>query len=363
MNHYDSCKAFSFNKIMIDVTTRCNLDCPVCYRAKDSRGDLSFQLLENLSHKYRGKIISLCGGEPTMREDLPEIIRLFSKRNTVFLITNGIRLADRGYLKTLKKSGLRYISFSFNALSDEIYNKINGGSLLDLKLKALGNIKTAGIRTILSVLIAKGLNENQISGILKYCLDNRDFIRELRIRTMVPISKYLSMEKYTVADLLDVVCKEARVSKEDVLRELELKKRVNNLFGKEIFIQRTCSFDFHLKRKGDAYTSVGKDIRFGYAGKNKISGVFLLFKLLKAYGLRMSAAGFLKNNLGCEKTPWIHNSDIFKVGLRSWPTGDDIDMEENKKCQTGYYMDGKVFPFCYANILKNGNNDKILQEN
>ena len=93
--------------------------------------------------------------------------------------------------------------------------------------------------------------------------------------------------------------------------------------------------------------------------KNKINGIFLLFKLLKAYGLRMSAAGFLKAGLGCEKTPWVHNSDIFKVGLRSWPTANDIDMEENKKCRTGYYMDGKELPFCYANILKDGNN-KIL---
>ena len=360
MNHSNSCKVFNFNKIMVDVTTRCNLECPVCYRAKDSQEDLSFQLLESLSRKYHGKIISLCGGEPTIREDLPEIIRLFSKRNTVFLVTNGVKLADYEYLKSLKKSGLRYLSFSFNALSDEIYNKINGRSLLDLKLKALGNIKTAGIMTILSVLIAKGLNENQISGILKYCLENRDFIRELRIRTMVPISKYLSMERYTVADLLDIVCKETCISKEDILEELELKKRINNLFGKEIFIQKTCSFDFHLKRKGDVYTSVGKDMWLGDAGKNKISGVVLLFKLLKAYGLRMSAAGFLKTNLGCEKKPWIHDSDIFKIGLRSWPTRDDIDMEENKKCQTGYYMDGKILPFCYANILKDSDNDKIL---
>ncbi|HNW38885.1 MAG TPA: radical SAM protein [Candidatus Omnitrophota bacterium] len=348
-----SCPAvFNFNKVMIDVTTRCNLECPVCYRIKNSQEDISFEVLKKLARRFRGKIISLCGGEPTVREDLSEIIGLFSRQNTVFLITNGLKLTDYAYLKKLKNSGLRYISFSFNGFSDQVYDKINGRPLLELKLKALDNIKRAGIKTILSVVIVKGLNESQISGILKYCLANRDFIQELRLRTMVPISKYLSAEKYSVTELLEMVCKEASINKDDVLKELMLKQGVNRFLGKEVFRQKACSFDFHLKRKGTDYFPVGQALSFGCPPADKINGIFLLSALFKAYGFKMLAEGFLKTVLGSEKKPWIHSENIFKVGLRSWPTGNEINLIENKDCQTGYYLDDKILPFCYANILK-----------
>ena len=351
-DYFNNPKIVDFNKIMIDVTTRCNLKCPVCYRRRDSQQDLSYELLKSLALKYQGKIISLCGGEPTVREDLPAIIELFAKRNSVFLVTNGIRLVDYDYLKNLKKRGLRYISFSFNGLVDDVYKKINGEPLLNLKLEALDNIKKAGIKTILSVLLIKDVNENQINGILEYCLRNRDFIEELRIRAMVAIGQYLYNEKYSISDLLDVVCKEMNIRQEDVLRELELKRQINYLFGKEIFILRSCSFDFHLRRYRDKITPVGGNIAIDRIEQSKFQRILLTFELIKAYGIKMAITGFLKNIFKYERRPWIHNSNIFKIGLRSWPDKYDIDMEENKKCQTGYYLNDRIVSFCYANILK-----------
>lgn len=354
-------KTIDFNKIMIDITTRCNLNCPVCYRDRSSQQDLSFELLKTLALKYQEKIISLCGGEPTIRKDLPEIIKLFAKRNSVFLVTNGIRLVDYDYLKNLKEKGLQYISFSFNGLSDDVYKKINGEPLLNLKLKALNNIKKTGIKTILSVLIVKGINENQINGILEYCLRNRDFIEELRIRTMVPIGEYIHNEKYHISDLLDLVCKAINIKEEDVLCELELKSKVNSFFAKEIFILRSCSFDFHLRRYKNDIIPVGRNIEIDRIKGYKYWKILLPFELIKAYGVKMAIIGFLKNIFKYERRPWIHSSNIFKIGLRSWPDKYDIDIEENKKCQTGYYLNGKVMSFCYANILSE-NRDSIFKK-
>ena len=55
--------------------------------------------------------IQLSGGEPTMRDDLPEIIHMGRKKGFTFfqLNTNGIRLArEDGYARKLKKAGLKY---------------------------------------------------------------------------------------------------------------------------------------------------------------------------------------------------------------------------------------------------------------
>jgi uncharacterized Fe-S cluster-containing radical SAM superfamily protein len=349
---------FYFDKIMVDLTTRCNLRCSVCYRAGEDREDIPFRELEGLSEKYRGKIVSLCGGEPTLREDLPEIIRIFSKNNTVFLITNGIKLSDRGYLAVLKESGLKYISFSFNGFSDTVYEKINGRPLLKEKLKALENLKDSGIKIILSVLLVKGLNEKELGRILGYCLENSGFIRELRVRSMVPLSKYLSPERYDVDTLLDIICEESGINKGGVLKELELKKRVNSFFNKEIFTRKSCSLDFHLRRKKGIYLPAGDGISAGFSGSGARSGIFLLMRgLREAYGPGMLAGGLLKSFLGLEKQPWVYDKGIFKVGLRSWPTGDNFNMHEIESCRTGYYLEGEELPFCYANILKSLRDD------
>ena len=283
---------------------------------------------------------------------------MFSKINTVFLITNGIRLIDYDYLRKLKRKGLRYISFSLNGFSDDVYKKINGRSLVDLKLRALNNIKKAGIKTIMSVLLVKGINEKQISPILDYCLENRDFIEELRIRSMVPLGKYIHNEKYTIADLLEVVCKEINIKKEDAFKEFRLKEQINPLFRKRIFPLMFCSFDFHLKKHNDKIFPVGQNIEICRIESHSFKKIFLLFEMIKAYGIKMVTAGFLKTIFKDEKRPWIHSENIFKIGLRSWPGKEDIDIEENKRCQTGYYLNGDVVPFCHANILIEGNHNK-----
>ncbi len=342
----------SFSKIMIDVATRCNLNCPVCYWVNNRPEELPFKALEGFARECRGKIISLSGGEPTLREDLPKIISLFSRRNTVFLITNGLRLTDYAYLKSLQNSGLRYISFSFNGFSDSVYTKINGQPLLDLKLRALENIKKAGIKTILSVLIVKGLNEDQLGAILHYCLANQDFIRELRIRSMAPISKYLSAGRYSVLELLAVICRECLINQDEILKEQMLKQGINHLLSGSLFTQKNCSFDFHLKKKQHAYLPVGSKLDANAVGQARAKGIFLLSALCRAYGLPMLAAGFLKAIFRNEKKPWIHGRNIFKIGLRSWPTEWENNLSEEIDCQTGYYVEGRILPFCYAIVAK-----------
>jgi len=338
-----------FDRIIIDVTARCNLNCPVCYHNGKEEQDIPMASLEKIANMYHNKIISLCGGEPTLRDDLPKIIKLFSRNNTVFLVTNGLRLTDHDYVMFLKKEGLKYISFSFNGFSEKAYEKINGRPLLGLKLKALENIKKVNIKTILSVLIVKGINENEIKGIFGYCIKNSDFIRELRIRSMVNIGRHLNYTKYTVSELLDIVCNQINIDKRDVYRENELQGMLNKVL-KTIFIPRECSFDFHLKKKGDRFIPVGENLRIDSIKGSHFKAVAMLQEIIKTFGIAMGIKGVLKIifNPGA---PWVHNADIFKIGLRSWPDGKD--KMPGQICRTGYYMNGKIVPFCYANLLKN----------
>ena len=112
---------------LIEVTQRCNLHCPVCFRAWANRPeqenpayDPDFQeILERLQRlkKERKDIdptIAFTGGEPTLRDDLPRLVyethRLGFSRTEV--ITNGLRLAeDLSFCRELKKAGLSQLGF------------------------------------------------------------------------------------------------------------------------------------------------------------------------------------------------------------------------------------------------------------
>jgi len=90
----------NFNYLVFQITSRCNAACEHCFNWRNVRNaagqkniELSLDEIEELTEKLPPMLlVNLCGGEPTMRSDLPEIVSLFS-RNTgaryITIPTNG----------------------------------------------------------------------------------------------------------------------------------------------------------------------------------------------------------------------------------------------------------------------------------
>lgn len=97
-----SFRAMSTNRklesIFLFVTGRCNAKCKMCFYAEDmdkKEKDLTFEEIKKIS-ETAGQINRLwvSGGEPTLREELPEIIEMFYKNNQiqdVNIPTNGLK--------------------------------------------------------------------------------------------------------------------------------------------------------------------------------------------------------------------------------------------------------------------------------
>lgn len=105
------------------VTNRCNFTCKMCgvWKQGNKNTELSLVEIEKLGRilkKLNISIIALGGGEPFLREDLPEIVKILSKDFTVRMQTNAV-LATESKVKALAKAGLKGVSISLDTLSPQ----------------------------------------------------------------------------------------------------------------------------------------------------------------------------------------------------------------------------------------------------
>ena len=66
---------------------------------------------------------------------------------------------------------LYVVHLQFDGFDDEVYQKIRGQKLLDIKFQALNNLKKLGLSVDLKVTVVKGVNEKEMSKILKFALN------------------------------------------------------------------------------------------------------------------------------------------------------------------------------------------------
>ena len=182
--------------MLLEVTKRCNLRCPVCFAAAGESGgsDLSLAEIErqyDFLMAHGGPFnIQLSGGEPTLRDDLPAIIRMGREKGLSFfqLNTNGLRLAkEPGYAEALKAAGLNTVFLQFDGLHNEVYIKLRGRALLAEKQRCVEACAAAGLGIVLVPVIARGVNEDQVGPILRYALEKAPAVRGVHFQ---PVSYF-----------------------------------------------------------------------------------------------------------------------------------------------------------------------------
>ncbi len=182
--------------MLLEVTARCNLGCPVCFASAGSTPGEEPSLAE-LDHQFDFLMqhggpfnIQLSGGEPTMRDDLPEIIRRGKNKGFTFfqLNTNGLRLAaEPAYAQVLKSAGLNTVFLQFDGVSDDVYQTLRGRELMAVKEHAIAHCAEAKLGITLVPVIAPGVNDHQIGEILRFGLAHMPYVRGVHFQ---PISYF-----------------------------------------------------------------------------------------------------------------------------------------------------------------------------
>ena len=164
---------------LIEITTRCNLDCPTCFADAGNGYDLSLTQVEEMLDRLletedQSEIVQISGGEPTIHPKIFDILLAARKRciRHVMLNTNGLRLAqDSDFVHQLAYFK-PIIYLQFDSLTDETYRMLRGREMVGIKQKALDNLAEEGLHAILVPTIVYGVNDAEIGAIFRYGLEH-----------------------------------------------------------------------------------------------------------------------------------------------------------------------------------------------
>jgi 7,8-dihydro-6-hydroxymethylpterin dimethyltransferase len=189
------------NCVVLDVSGRCNLDCPVCFSAAGSspRPDPSLAEIEAWCHTLLisgGPFnIHLSGGEPTVRHDLPEMLQRMRALgfDSIQLNTNGVRLAlEEEYAGELKEAGLTCVALQFDGVTEKAFEVIRGRHLLETKLAAIQNCAGQQLPVVLVPTLIPGVNTSQIGDILRTATALAPAVRAVHFQPISYFGRYPS---------------------------------------------------------------------------------------------------------------------------------------------------------------------------
>ena len=182
--------------VLLNVTSHCNLNCRFCFADRgSSNDDPSLDEIRESLHKVieKGKtLVQLSGGEPTMRNDLPEIIKAAKEAGAKYvqLNTNGIRLGeDKKYVKELAEAGLSFVFMQFDGTNDKIYEILRRRPLLKIKREAIENCSDNNIGVTLVPTIVHGINTDDIGEMLKFAISEVPKVRGVHFQPVTFIGR------------------------------------------------------------------------------------------------------------------------------------------------------------------------------
>ena len=374
---------------IIDITNRCNLRCPICFAHAGAAGYLyepSMQQIRDMMENLMSNTpvwtpaLQLSGGEPTVREDLPEILEMAHEIGFVHVEvnSNGIKMAESPeYCRELVRSGMDTVYLQFDGVTSEPYIEARGFNLLPIKKRVLDNLRTINYHAaVLVPVLINGVNDNQIGDIIQFAIDNRDVVRGVNFQP-VSITGRINKEKreqmrITIPDLI----KKAEEQTGGFIKQTDwypvssikplsdFMSMVKENHFADFSAHPHCGMGTYLFfNEGNVkpltkYVNVEKSLKSIEKANEKLSNGKELSAKLEI------ASGFLKNvkfgSLAKYLTDVIKYSNykslndihhsMIMIGSMHFMDPYNFDLERVEKCVIHYATpDGRIIPFCTMN--------------
>ncbi|MCI0519417.1 MAG: radical SAM protein [Chloroflexi bacterium] len=343
--------------LVIPITHRCNLRCAMCFLPDDGAPDPSQQAIFNQIDRFPGPVIVFSGGEPTVRPDLPELIAYAVRQGKLpWIASNGLRLHDEKLVSRLAEAGLARVLLSINGLSDAVFERIEGRSLLNAKLEAVSGLRRGGLKATLSTTLVSDVNPEVMPQLYAFYLANRDVFGGWRIRTQAAIGKHTAAPRLWLSGMVARAAAVLGVSRQRLLASLD---RENTHYGAS-HLALDLLYEHGAPAKLLGYAAGAPRAAEGPAQaqaaqphKRLLHALGVTARghrpLLKRQPPSLQARGLflsMTQPQRLNRQRWI---------LFAWPDASNVDLDEVE--QTGVYHvgpGGEQMPFVKALILNQG---------
>ncbi len=377
----------------IAVTTRCDLRCFYCFFYSERLGYVYEPSLEQIREMVRNlrnerpvscNAVQVTGGEPLLRDDLTDIIRICKEEGIdhVQLNTNGIRLShEPGIAREVRNAGVNTLYLSFDGVTPKT-NPKNHWEIPGI----LQRCRNANLGVVLVPTVIKGINDHEVGDIVRFGFQNNDVVRGVNLQPVSLVGRITHAERAKM-----------RITIPDVLERLE--QQTDNQIGKEDFypvptlanftrfvgaLVKKPQYDLSSHFSCGMATYVFRDehgrmlpiTRFVDVeglleylgeraeelekGKNKyLVGLKMLRGMAGFIDKKKAPKGFsipkiiynalMKHDyraLGA-----FHHKSLF-IGIMHFMDLFNYDIERVKRCCIHYAMtDGRIIPFCAFNVI------------
>ncbi len=376
----------------IVVTNRCNLNCWYCFFYAERAGYVYEPTLEQIRKMIKvlraqrpvpGNAVQLTGGEPTLREDLPDMIKMIKEEGVDFIMlnTNGIRLAkDFEYFKKLKEAGVSTLYLSFDGVTPKT-NPKNHWEIPEI----LDNARKLNVGVVLVPTVIKTVNDHELGDMVRFGFKNADIVRAVNFQPVSLIGRMPRKQRerfrITIPDAIKrieeqtdgQIPEDAWFPVPSAVPVTHLIEAITQKPQYELSTHFVCGAGTYVFKDGDRMIpitdfvdvegllnyldDVAEEIK---AGKNKyISALKLLFKFGSFIDQNKAPTGlnvkrmlfkiFVKHDY--KSVGEWHFKSLF-LGMMHFQDAHNYDVERVRRCCIHYLMpDGRIVPFCAFNVF------------
>ncbi|HEX2951088.1 MAG TPA: radical SAM protein [Armatimonadota bacterium] len=245
---------------LLEVTSHCDLHCPVCYAHAADGVPLDLPTIERMLDTYQSsefgdaEILQISGGEPTTHPQILDIIQLAKAKKIryIMLNTNGLRLADDpNFAKALAQFRPGFeVYLQFDGFDEATYRALRGRDLFAVKQRAIANLEKAEVPITLVTTVQQGVNDHEIGHIVQFGLSS-PWVRGVNFQPMALFGRYPEEDRMN------------RVTLTGVLRRLE--QQTHGMVRISDFIPLPCDVDrvavTYLYRSGEEFLPITRNAR------------------------------------------------------------------------------------------------------
>jgi uncharacterized radical SAM superfamily Fe-S cluster-containing enzyme len=363
---------------LIEITDRCNLQCPVCYAESGpkagshrSLSQIQFMLEQIVKNEGQPDVVQISGGEPTIHPDFWAVLDLAKKQPIRHLMinTNGVRIAqEKEFCQRLASYMPGFeVYLQFDSLRGNPLVKLRGLDLTEVRRRALENLNEAGISTTLVVTLSKGHNDDEIGDIINFALQQpcvrgitfQPIQAEGRIEGYQSASNRLTLSEvrqkilaqstlFSSADILPVPCHPDCIAMAYALKHGDKVVPLAGIVGADILLKEASN-------------------TIQYESEPAIRRKLIeLFSLDKNAGTTSHAVG---NLLCClpefEFPAELSYKNVFRIIIMEFLDRYNFDVRSVKRtCVHIVHEDGRIIPFdTYNMFYRHGLDVRALSKN